>query len=417
MTYIIKNAKIVNPMGDGAKHITTLGIEEGCFSDNCSEGEIIDATGLIAIPGMIDMHAHLREPGQTQKEDIVSGLKAAAKGGFTSVCCMPNTSPVLDSEKLISYVKQRATEANGAKLFPIIAITKGSLGEELTDFESLMKAGAIAFSDDGRPVCGSQIMRHALELSEKTGALLISHAEDLELTDGGVMNEGEVSRRLGLPGFSRASEEVMTARDIVLKSIFGGRLHIAHVSTKGAIRLVADAKRAGIDITCETCPHYFTATDELIEEHGALAKVSPPLRTKEDVDAIKKALSDGTIDSIATDHAPHTAEEKSRGMMGAPCGLSGFETAFSLTYQLVEDGVISLQDMVKLTSTTPAKLLGIDGGIIKEGAPADMVLFDPNAEYELKEIVSKGKNTPFIGRKMRGKIMYTFVDGKLVYKG
>ncbi len=412
MKYVIRNAEVVNPFGT----IEEISIENGFFTSDSKNATVIDATGLVVIPGMIDMHAHLREPGQTHKETIATGLSAAAKGGFTGVACMPNTTPVIDSAKQLKFLLQKSAEAGGAKLYPIAAVTKGSLGEELTDFVALKSAGAVAFSDDGRPVADSNIMREALEMSKATDSLLISHAEDLSLVNGGVMNEGKVSAKLGLPGTTRGAEDCMTARDLVMRSIYGGRLHLAHVSTKGALKMVEDVKRAGMDVSCETCPHYFTATDELVETQGALAKVNPPLRTRTDVAAVKTAIAHGTVDVIATDHAPHHAEEKAKGMQDAPCGISGFESAFSLMYELVLQEVISIERLVKLTSLTPAKLLGIPGGEISPGLPANLTIFDPNATYEFNDIISMGKNTPFLGRTMRGRIMYTIVDGEIVYK-
>lgn len=375
----------------------------------------VDANGLVVLPGFVDMHCHLREPGFEYKEDIESGTKAALQGGFTSIACMPNTNPVVDNTAVVKYIVDRAAEIDNCKVYPIAAVTKGQQGEELTEMGKLKAAGAIAFSDDGRPVSDSNVMRLALEYASGIDGLIISHCEDLSLVAGGVVNEGFNATVVGLRGSTRAAEEVMVAREILIAEALGARVHIAHVSTAGSVALVAAAKKRGVKVTCETCPHYFSATDDEILSFNTNAKINPPLRLQSDVDAIINGIKDGTIDVIATDHAPHHVDEKNREFDLAPNGTSGFETAFSVAYTyLVDAGHIELDDLVRLMSLNPADILGIEGGVITEGGVADITVVDLDAEFvvDSSRFVSKGKNSVFNGWKLKGKIKNVFVDGK-----
>jgi dihydroorotase len=397
-------------------------IEDGIISEieagiTIKTDSVIDASGLTVMPGLIDMHVHLREPGYEYKEDIVSGTKAAAAGGFTAVACMPNTNPVIDDESTVSYVVDRAKKAGYARVYPIGAITKGEKGEELSEMYKMKKAGIVAVSDDGRPVENANIMRHALEYAKTVDLLLISHSEDLELSKGGAVNEGYHSTISGLPGISRVAEESIVAREILLAEALGCRVHIAHISTKGSAELVRQGKRRGIKVTAETCPHYFAATDELILSYDSFTKVNPPLRTEEDRLAIIEAIKDGTVDAIVTDHAPHHLDEKKVEYVMAANGISGLETSFSLAYTyLVKSGAITLEKLIELMSTSPAKLIGVPSGIAV-GAPADIAIADLSAEYNIDtaKFYSKGKNTPFNGWKVKGKIDTTILGGKVVY--
>jgi dihydroorotase len=417
---LIKNGKIVF---DDRCEVADLLIRDGKIakigSDLHEKGaQVIDAKNLTIVPGMIDMHCHLREPGQEYKEDMQSGLSAAVKGGFTSVVCMPNTDPVIDNVSLINYIKNRATQVNLAKVYPVGAITKGLNGKEITEMGEMQKAGAIAFSDDGKPVSDGKMMKNALNYAKSFDALLTLHCEDLAVKDDGVMNEGYYSSMLGLRGNNRAAEETMIARDIFLAQSLDCKIHIAHVSTRGGFELIRQAKARGTKVTCETMPHYFSADDSWVTSYDSNTKVAPPLRTKDDVLATIEAIKDGTVDAIATDHAPHHEDDKKVEFDIASFGISGFEAALSLIVTNLLSSGVSLSKIVELTSKTPAKILGIDGGKIEVGAVADLTIFDENKEYVFKKenMVSKGKNTPFIGKKLKGKVCYTFVDGEIKYE-
>lgn len=379
---------------------------------------VTDGGGKTLLAGFIDMHCHLREPGFEYKEDMKSGLAAAVKGGFTGVCPMPNTKPVVDNKVVVKYLADRAKEVDLAKVYPIGAISKGQCGEELAEIISMKNEGIVAVSDDGRPVMNANLMRLCLEYIRPTGLVAISHCEDKDLAANGSVNEGYHATLSGIRAITRAAEEVMVARDIILAETFASKLHIAHVSTKGSVQLVREAKARGVNVTCETCPHYFAGDDSMILSYDTNAKVNPPLRERADVEAIIEGLADGTIDVIATDHAPHHVDDKNVEFDVAAFGISGFETAFALCYtHLVKSGKMTLSALQERMSARPAGILGLKTGIIEVGMPADFVLCDLNAPYVIDSstFVSKGKNTPFNGREVFGKVLTTYVDGKIKY--
>lgn len=381
--------------------------------------EVIDAAGLTVFPGLIDMHVHLREPGFEYKEDIASGSAAAVAGGFTQVCCMPNTDPVCDNAAVVGYIAARAKEVGLCKVHPIGAITRGEKGETLSEMGKMKDAGAVAVSDDGKPVANARMMRLAMEYASDFGLICLSHCEDKDLVDGGVVNEGYNSTLAGLKGIPRAAEEIMLAREIILAETLHKRAHICHVSTKGGVQLLREAKARGVQVTAETCPHYFTLTDDVVTSFDANTKVNPPIREAEDVAAIKEGLRDGTLDCIVTDHAPHHVDEKNVEYNLAAFGISGIETSFALSYTyLVKGGVLSLSELADRMSAAPARILHLEGGKIAEGEVADLMLADLNAEYVIdsKKFVSKGKNTPFGGLKVSGKVLCTIVDGDVKYR-
>ena len=377
----------------------------------------IDASGLCAAPGFLDIHVHLRDPGFTHKEDIITGCKAAAAGGVTGVCCMPNTKPVTDSEEVLSYILDKAKDAD-ARVYPIASITKGMLGQELNDIAALHACGAVAVSDDGRPVENGGMMLKALKEAYKAGVPVISHCEDLTIIDGGIINEGRISKELGVKGMDRASEDSITAREIVLAESSDTAIHIAHVSTKGSVQLIREAKARGVKVTCETAPHYMMMTDELLLSYNANFRMNPPLREQEDCEAIVEGVLDGTIDAIVTDHAPHAAEEKAN-FLKAPNGIVGLETRFAAACTvLVHQCGMSLLDLVKLMSTNPANLLRLPGGTLREGSLADIVLFDPDRSWtvDAEKLHSKSKNTPFDGLELTGRVVRTILGGKTVFE-
>ncbi|MFZ5996210.1 MAG: dihydroorotase [Nitrospirota bacterium] len=386
--------------------------------ERTAEGDdaiIIDAKGMVIIPGLVDMHTHLREPGFEHKETIRTGTLAALRGGFTTVCAMPNTSPVNDNPTVTAFMIKTALKEGVCTVLPIGAITKGQKGEELAEMGLMYDAGCIAFSDDGRPVMSSIIMRRALEYSRIFGVPIISHCEDLTLTDAGHMNEGPLCTMLGLKGLPAAAEEVMVARDILLAELTGGKLHIAHVSTEGSVRLIRQAKERSIAVTAETCPHYFSITEDAVKGYNTNAKVNPPLRTQRDVDAIREGLRDGTLDVIATDHAPHHRDEKLLEFDKAPPGISGLETALSLSLRLVEDKVLSMHQLVEKMSLNPARILGLDRGTLRVGADADVVIVDTGREstIDARGFASMGKNSPFDGWTVKGVPVMTIWKGQI----
>jgi len=417
---LIKNGRVLDPanqvddkldllVSDGK--IVKFG-KTGSFSAN--DAQVIDAANRLVVPGLIDMHVHLREPGFEYKETIATGTAAAKAGGFTSVCCMPNTNPVNDNRSITEFILSQARNAS-ARVYPIGAITRGSMGEDLAEMGELHAAGCFALSDDGKPVMNASIMRRALEYSKIFDLLIIAHCEDVSLAAKGVMNEGAISTELGLRGISRAAEDVMTGRDLLLAELTGGRLHIAHVSTAGSVRMIREAKSRGVKVTAETCPHYFTLTDEAVRGYNTMAKMNPPLRTAADVAAIKQGLKDGTIDVIVTDHAPHSMDEKAGEFDYAPFGIVGLETSLGLTLTLVSEGVLSLSEAIGKLSAKPAAVLKIDKGTLALGSDADITIIDPDLTWTVDstQFKSRSRNTPFNGWKLKGKAVQTIVGGKL----
>jgi len=381
--------------------------------------QIIDAKGLAVLPGLVDAHCHLRDPGYEYKEDIKSGSISAAKGGFTSIACMPNTNPVIDNESIVRTIMEKASHEAVVNVYPIGAITKGLEGNELAEMGSMKAAGIVAVSDDGKPVMQASVMKKALIYAGGFGLTVISHCEDLNIAEGGSMNEGETSTRLGVHGIPSAAEDVMVSREIILSEYTGMPVHIAHVSTKGAVEMIRQAKKRGVLVTAETCPHYFTLTEKACEGYNTNAKMNPPLRTQEDVDAVIQGLKDGTIDIIATDHAPHHFDEKNVEFEMALNGIVGFETALplALTY-LVRPGILNLNQLIDKMSTKPSEILKIDKGDIRAEADADLVLVNLDEEYTIDTngFLSKSKNSPFGGFKVTGRVKYTLVGGKIVYQ-
>lgn len=384
-----------------------------------SSDKIIDCTNLNIIPGMIDMHCHLREPGFEYKETIETGARSAVCGGFTTICPMPNTKPTPDSAIVLHKIIDEAKRVDLCNILPYASVSKGEKGEELVNFEEMKNAGAIAFSDDGMPVVNSKMIREAMINADKLGTFVASHCEEKSVAAGAI-NAGEVAEQLGVQGVFPEAEEIMAAREIVISETNKVRGHICHISTQTTKNMVRDAKKRGVKITCETCPHYFTFTVDEVLKSGTNAKMNPPLREEKDRLAIIQGLKEGTIDAIITDHAPHSEEEKQTELSKAPNGIIGFETALSAEIMnLVDTGDLSYLDLVKVTSYNPAQLLKIDRGTIQVGKTADITIFDPNEEYVYTKemIVSKSKNSPFIGKKLKGKVKYTIVSGKLVYEG
>ncbi len=380
------------------------------------ETSIIDASGKIVTPGLIDMHVHLREPGHEYKETIETGCLAAAFGGFTAVCTMPNTNPVNDCRQVTEYILKKAQAADTARVYPVAAISQGLKGDGLCEFGELKEAGVIALSDDGNPVMSSQLMRRALEYAKGFGLLVISHCEDLDLAAGGVMNEGAVATRMGLVGIPNAVESIMVMRDIALSELTGVPIHIAHVSTEESVQAIRDAKTRGVNVTAETAPHYFTLTDESVKEYKTSTKMNPPLRSNHDREAICQGLADGTIDVIATDHAPHSSIEKEVEFDMAANGIIGLETSVSLGMKLVEDEVITITDLVEKMSTNPARIFGLESGLTV-GNPADITIIDPDISYRVDadSFQSLSRNTPFDGWELKGKAVATLVEGKIVF--
>lgn len=423
MRILLKGGKVVDPLQNKITSQDIL-IEDG-FIVSLGRGlkaegaKIYNIQGKLAAPGFIDMHVHLREPGFEAKETVATGCRAAVAGGFTSVACMPNTHPVADSATVIKYILDKARQVGLSRVYPVGAITNGSRGQELAEMDDMKNAGAVAFSDDGHPVAGSAMMRRAMQYASMVGLPVISHCEDLDLAGRGAMHEGYMSTRLGLKGIPAASEEVMVARDIILAEATGCPLHIAHISTAGSVQLVRQAKARGVRVTAEVTPHHFTLTDEAVEGYNTATKVNPPLRGAADVVAVREGLADGTIDVIATDHAPHTAEEKDVEYERAPNGLVGLETALGLVWTvLVHGGVLSPGQAVAKMSINPARILGIEKGPLAAGAVADITVLDPDCQWVVdpSKFYSKGRNTPFAGMKLRGLPVLTLVDGRVVYQ-
>ncbi|HLV60102.1 MAG TPA: dihydroorotase [Fredinandcohnia sp.] len=379
----------------------------------------IDCAGKWIVPGFVDLHVHLREPGEEYKETIETGARAAVRGGFTSVVAMPNTKPPIDDPALVRFVLERGREAGLARVYTSGAISKGLRGETLAEIGGMKEAGAVCITDDGRPVMNAGLMRRALEYAATFDLPVMVHEEDLHLSNGAVMNEGAVSARLGLPGFPNAAEDVMVLRDIELAALTGAHLHIAHLSTAGAVRAVRAAKERGLKVTAEATPHHFTLTDEAVATYDTNAKMCPPLRSRADVEAVREGLADGTLDAIATDHAPHSSLEKDVPFAQAANGIVGLETALPLTLRLVEEGVLSPMRAIELLSWGPARAFGLPGGRIAVGEPADITVVDPAVEWvvDADAFASKGRNTPFDGWKVRGRATHTIVGGRIVFGG
>ena len=422
MDLLIKGGRVIDP-SQGVDALLDLLVIDGVVKElgtgltAPAGARILDAASLVVTPGLIDMHVHLRDPGLEYKEDIISGTKAAAAGGFTSVCCMPNTKPVIDNKTVASYVVNKAKAEGFANVFPVGSITQGSKGDNLSEMGELKEAGCVAVSDDGRPVVNGELTRRALEYARGMGIMVISHAEDISLAGNGVMNEGYVATELGLKGIPWVAEDSATARDVYLAELTNSPLHVAHVSTKGSIRIIRNAKARGVQVTCESAPHYFILTDEAVRGYNTNAKMNPPLRTESDRLAIREGLADGTIDAIATDHAPHHKDEKDVEFDLAMNGIIGLETSLPLSLTLVSDGVLTLPELVDKMSCAPAKILGLNGrGTLAPGSVADITIIDLESPWTVvaEKLASKSKNSPFLGWEMKGKAAYTILAGKIV---
>jgi len=421
---LIKGGRIIDPANNLDK-IGDILIDQGKIAavgdtvEPTEDMQILDVKGMIVTPGLIDMHVHLREPGQEYKETIESGVKAAVAGGFTAVCPMPNTLPVMDTYSIVSYVKSKGHALGLAKVFPIAAITKESLGKELAEMADLQEAGAVAFSDDGMPVMNPAIMRRAFEYARPLAVPIISHSEDKHLAEDGVMHEGLMSTKLGLKGIPAAAEEVAVARDLLLAETTGGKLHLAHISTARSVEMVRLAKKRGINVTAEATPHHFTLTDADVVDYNTNTKVNPPLRIAKDREAVIEGLRDGTIDVIATDHAPHAIEDKDVEYDLAPFGLIGLETALPLVVsKLIDSGRLNWMQVVAALSTNPARILNLAGGTLSISSEADITVINPELvrTVDSSKFASKAKNTPFEGWTLKGWVEYTLVNGKVVYR-
>ena len=416
---LIKNAHII---GAGEPFDGNILVRDGKIAaigavNDDGSCEVIDASGLVAAPGLIDLHVHLRDPGLNYKEDIISGCRAAAAGGVTGVAAMPNTKPATDSAEVLKYILEKAEDAD-AKVYPVAAATEGLRGEKLNDFEALSTAGACAFSDDGEPVKTAPLLLRALEAAKRCGKPFLAHCEEKSLAAGGLMNEGKISEQLKVQGIPAAAEDIGTARELAAALSTGTRVHICHVSTESSVKLIRAAKEAGADVTAETCPHYFALTEKELLSRDADFRMNPPLRTEEDRLAVIQGIADGTIDAIATDHAPHSPEEKC-DFLTAPNGSVGLETslAVGITY-LVNTGVITLERLIAMMSTVPAEILGVEGGMLAEGGAADIVLFSPSECWTVcpEKLHGKSKNTPFKGAELCGRVKYTILNGRIVYR-
>ncbi len=424
MKTLIKNGRVIDPATNTDK-VMNLVIEDDKIADrfegdkSVEADEVIDAEGMYVMPGFIDLHVHLREPGFEHKEDIESGSKAAAKGGFTSVCCMPNTKPVTDSKEVVSYIVNKAKEVAPINVLVVGAVTKGQAGQELADIEGMKEAGIVAISEDGKSVMNANLYREGMKEAARLGLPVLAHCEDITMVDGGVINAGAKASELGFRGISNAVEDVIVARDILIAKETGARLHLCHCSTEDSVKMLDAAKKEGLPVTGEVCPHHFTLCEDDIKADDSNYKMNPPIRGKKDLEALIKGIGDDVFDAIATDHAPHHADEKAKGIEKAPFGIVGSETALALTMtELVEKGVITPYQMAAKMSYNPAKILGIDKGSLEVSKVADIVIVDPDAEYEIdvNDFVSKGKNTPFNGYKVKGRVARTICGGKTVYK-
>ena len=423
MKLLIKNGRVVHPV-TSAVILQDILIEDGkiVLIERGLEAEadqVIDASGLAVSPGLVDMHVHLRDPGLTYKEDIITGSNAAARGGITAMACMANTSPTVDCPEQVQYVLDRANQGSGVQIFPIAALSKGLRGEEPTDADALKKAGAIALSDDGNNVDNANLMRDVLIQAGQLDIPVLCHCEDTSMVEGRAVNEGSVSRQLWLEGRPAIAEELVVMRDAMLAEETGAHVHICHVSTARSVEIIRKMKKKGIHITCETCPQYFTLTEDEVLVQGSLARVNPPLRTAHDVKGIIAGLEDGTIDAIATDHAPHSAEEKARPLVRAPSGMIGLETSLAITLtQLYHTGKMELPEIIRRMSTNPSDILHLPKGRMSLGVDGDLTIFDPNEEWTVdpERFASKARNTPFGGWKVKGRVKYTIVKGRVIYR-
>ena len=424
MNLLITGGRVIDP----SQHCDTVcdllisnGVVEAIGQNlKAPEGtRVVDATGKCVVPGLIDMHVHLRDPGYEYKEDIVSGTKAAVAGGFTSLCCMPNTKPVTDNKTVVRYIIEKAQNEGFCNVFPVGNITQGMQGDRLAEMGELKESGCVAVSDDGRPVANTEIMRRAMEYAAGIGIMVISHAEELSLVGEGTMNEGYTSTELGLKGIPRASEDIATAREVLLAEYTKTPIHIAHVSTAGAVRIIRAAKQRGVQVTCETAPHYFTLTDDAVRGYNTNAKMNPPLREAEDLIAIKEGLVDGTIDCIATDHAPHHIDEKDVEFNEAMNGIIGLETSLPLSLQLVRDGLLTLPQLIEKMTCAPARILNLNRGTLRVGAIADVTVIDLDKTWvvDADSLASKSKNSPWLGETMTGAAALTVRAGTVVYEG
>lgn len=423
MKLLIKHGRLIDPV-NGIDGIMNVLVENGKIAAignkvRDDEAQVIDASGLVVSAGLVDIHVHLREPGFEYKETIETGCAAAAKGGVTTIACMPNTKPVVDTPELVEFVRKQAKKACGVHVLPIAAVSKGQKGQELTDAKALADAGVAAISDDGVPIQDSNLMRNALIAAKELNLPVLTHCEDAGMVCNYAVNEGDVSRKLGLPGRPAIAEELMIMRDAMLAEETGSAVHICHVSTGRSVDIVRQFKKKGVRITCETCPQYFTLTEEEVLAQGTMARVNPPLRTKRDVEAIIEGLQDGTIDAIVTDHAPHSAEEKARPLPEAPSGMVGLETSLAVTLTaLYHAGKMDLPTILRKMTADPFRILGVDQGHLALGEDGDIVIFDPDEEWVVdpEQFASKGRNTPFGGHRLKGRVKYTIVGGNIIYQ-
>ena len=423
MLLLIKNGTVINP-GDKTQQKADVLVEDGVIKkiapkQSVKADKVIDAKDCLVMPGFIDLHVHLRDPGQEEKETVETGAKAAAHGGYTTIVAMPNTKPVVDNPDVVNYVHHKAEDVAVVNVLQVGAITVGQRGTELADIEGMVEAGIPAISEDGKSVMNAQIYREAMTLARKYDIPVLAHCEDINLVHGGVVNADEATAKLHFPGITNSVEDIIIARDIMLAKETGAALHLCHCSTKDSVRMVEVAKKEGIRVTAEVCPHHFTLTSDDIKEDDANYKMNPPLRTKEDVEALKEGLKNDIMDVISTDHAPHTAIEKGAGIKHAPFGIVGLETVAALTMtELVDKGYLTIMQMAEKMSYNPAKVLGLDKGVVEEGKVADLVVFNPKKEYEIdpSTFYSKSRNTPFGGKKVKGEVEATIVAGEVVYE-
>lgn len=422
MTILIKNGRLINP-SENLDKVMDIFVEDGIIKEKAESIEkqadtVIDAAGCYVMPGLIDLHVHFRDPGLTYKEDIETGSKAAAKGGFTTVCCMPNTKPVVDNVETVKYIIEKGEKTGLTNVLPVGAVTKNMAGVEITDVEELKKAGICAISEDGKSVMNSGVYRKAMKNAAKANVPVLAHCEDINLVEGGVINLGDKSSELGVKGISNAVEDVIAMRDIMLAKETGATLHLCHCSTKDSVEMVKRAKEEGIKVTAEVCPHHFSMCSDDITSNDGNFKMNPPLRARKDMEALIKGLQDDIMDVISTDHAPHSAEEKAKDLEHAPFGIVGLETSVALTVtNLVKKGYLTPMQMAAKMSYNPAKVLGIPKGTLDEGKIADITIINPDKEYtiDVNTFESKGKNTPFDGYKVSGEVEYTILNGKVVY--